>query len=284
MQLASVLFLSLRRSRWLRPASVHGRRVRWLTPPLAPPPPCSSTCRLPLAALLSRSPLEVSPIDQDARDQTKQNRFGLFGGRERRWWRSIEGGEEGDGELPSRAGCSRRRCGSLDLSLQTPLLSDSPLASLASHSAAAVMIRAFPVLLLLSLSTLLLLPVHGLYFHIVEGTRKCFIEEVPEDVLVLGRYTSPDFGKLSLNQAGYADGEKYAGIKVTVTDPRQDVLLTHDTSADGKFAFTSVVGGEHVVCLATNTSSWYGQTRTFVSCQAQIAIGRERLLVRRAAF
>jgi hypothetical protein len=132
-----------------------------------------------------------------------------------------------------------------------------------------MMIRAFPVLLLLSFISLLLLPVHGLYFHIVEGSRKCFIEEVPEDVLVVGRYTSPDFGKLNLNQAGYADGEKFAGIKVTVTDPRQDVLMTHDTSAEGKFGFTSVVGGEHVVCLATNTSSWYGQTRNFVSFEHQ---------------
>jgi len=116
--------------------------------------------------------------------------------------------------------------------------------------------------LLVALS--LVLPTSGLYFNVVEGSRKCFIEEVPEDVLVLGRYTSPDFGKLSLNQQGYADADNKAAIIATVTDPRNEVLLTHATGAEGKFGFTSVVGGEHVICLATNTSSWYGQTREFV--------------------
>lgn len=33
---------------------------------------------------------------------------------------------------------------------------------------------------------LLLNPVCGLYFHIAEGERKCFIEEIPDDTTVLG--------------------------------------------------------------------------------------------------
>lgn len=129
---------------------------------------------------------------------------------------------------------------------------------------------------LLLLSLLLVLPCFSsaFYFHITEGSKKCFIEEVPEDVLVMGKYTSPDHAKLNLNAAGYIDGERYAGIKVTVTDPRQEVLLTHDTTAEGRFGFTSVVGGEHVICIATNTSSWYGQNRNFVSGTQR---GTERL-------
>jgi hypothetical protein len=124
-------------------------------------------------------------------------------------------------------------------------------------------------LALVATSLLLLLsPVRGLYFQLVEGTKKCFIEEVPEDVLVMGKYTSPDFPKLNLNSnTGMPDTENWSAIRATVTDPRGEVLLVHDTTAEGRFGFTSAVGGEHVICLATNTSSWYGQSRTFVSTQ-----------------
>jgi hypothetical protein len=86
-----------------------------------------------------------------------------------------------------------------------------------------------------------------------------------QDVLVLGRYTSMDHSTLSLRDGRPDSDGLRSAIKVTVTDPRQDVLLTHDTTAEGKFAFTSVVGGEHLICLATNTTSWYGQQRNFVS-------------------
>ena len=82
---------------------------------------------------------------------------------------------------------------------------------------------------------------------------------------MLGRYTSMDHATLSLRDGRPDPDGLRSAIKVTVTDPRQDVLLTHDTTAEGKFAFTSVVGGEHLICLATNTTSWYGQQRNFVS-------------------
>jgi hypothetical protein len=97
--------------------------------------------------------------------------------------------------------------------------------------------------------------------------RTCVFVCVPpsQDVLVLGRYTSMDHATLSLRDGRPDPDGLRSAIKVTVTDPRQDVLLTHDTTAEGKFAFTSVVGGEHLICLATNTTSWYGQQRNFVS-------------------
>lgn len=30
--------------------------------------------------------------------------------------------------------------------------------------------------------------VHSLYFHIAETERKCFIEEIPDDTMVIGNY------------------------------------------------------------------------------------------------
>lgn len=127
-----------------------------------------------------------------------------------------------------------------------------------------VLRRCVVVCLVLSFLVQLIAPVCGLYFQVTEGSRKCFIEEVPEDVLVLGRYTSPDHARLNLNtQTGLPDTENWAAIRATVTDPRNEVLLVHDTTAEGRFGFTSMVGGEHIICIATNTSSWYGQSRSF---------------------
>ena len=34
---------------------------------------------------------------------------------------------------------------------------------------------------------------HAMYFHVIEGQQRCFIEEVPEGTLVIGTYANPDF-------------------------------------------------------------------------------------------
>ena len=42
------------------------------------------------------------------------------------------------------------------------------------------------------------------------------------------------------------------------------MITTHDTAAEGRFAFTSQMGGEHQICLRTTTMHWQGTQRTFV--------------------
>jgi len=132
--------------------------------------------------------------------------------------------------------------------------------------------RALLCAALVFLACTCMLPVHGVYFDLLEGQRRCFIEEVPEDVLVLGKYVSMDHSKLNLNAQGYVEPNHYAGIIATVTDPRSEQLLSHVMGGEGRFGFTSIVGGEHLICLATNTTSWFGQTRTF-RIQLQLDIG-----------
>ena len=40
------------------------------------------------------------------------------------------------------------------------------------------------------------LPVaQGLYFHIAETERKCFIEEIPDETMVIGKWWTLDFGR-----------------------------------------------------------------------------------------
>ena len=41
---------------------------------------------------------------------------------------------------------------------------------------------------ILAIGLLLIINVESLYFHIRETERKCFIEEVPDDTLVVGKW------------------------------------------------------------------------------------------------
>jgi hypothetical protein len=46
------------------------------------------------------------------------------------------------------------------------------------------------------------------------------------------------------------------GIKLWVNDPQGANLLSRVADTEGKFAFTSQVGGEHMVCFQTNGTRW----------------------------
>lgn len=111
---------------------------------------------------------------------------------------------------------------------------------------------------LIALLVCLLAPINAVYFMVTEGQERCFIEEVPEETLVVGRYKSPD--QVSASSGG---SNENTAVVVKVKNPNQEIVLTHVCDAEGRFAFTSHVGGEHLVCLSTNTSHWFGTTHKF---------------------
>lgn len=84
-------------------------------------------------------------------------------------------------------------------------------------------------------------PGAALHFMVKEGATRCFIEEVPSDVMVLAHYKNPD-------ASGAGDGQ---AIVVTIKDPTGEVILTQTATDEGRIAFTSHMGGEHLVCLGT---------------------------------
>jgi len=91
------------------------------------------------------------------------------------------------------------------------------------------------------------------YFLVDEGTRRCFLEEVPEDMLIVGRYHNLDWLLLSPSS-----------ISIEVHDSRSNVILHHETIEQGQFGFTSIIAGEHQICVtASSTPSSYGQMKTF---------------------
>eukprot|EP01114_Cavostelium_apophysatum_P020217 TRINITY_DN671_c0_g1_i1.p1 TRINITY_DN671_c0_g1~~TRINITY_DN671_c0_g1_i1.p1 ORF type:complete len:257 (+),score=53.79 TRINITY_DN671_c0_g1_i1:46-816(+) len=133
----------------------------------------------------------------------------------------------------------------------------------------------------------------SIYFILEDGQTRCFLEEIPKDTLVLGRFkaelqTEAKAGeqkKLSPVQfaqrgrkggprgipplpAGGAEEQQQmppgdVGIKVVVTDPEgHNTIPSRVTPLEGRFAFTSQLGGEHKMCFQTNTTGgWFGGKR-----------------------
>jgi hypothetical protein len=58
------------------------------------------------------------------------------------------------------------------------------------------------------------------------------------------------------NTQAYAD---YPGIgmHIEVKDPDNKVVLSKLSANDGKFTFVSHTPGEHVICLYSNSSTWF---------------------------
>ena len=65
--------------------------------------------------------------------------------------------------------------------------------------------------------------VQSLYFHIKETERKCFIEEVPDETLVVGKYKVQIFDK---DANDYLPTPHGIGMHVEVKDPEQKVILS----------------------------------------------------------
>uniref|UniRef100_A0AC34G5I1 GOLD domain-containing protein n=1 Tax=Panagrolaimus sp. ES5 TaxID=591445 RepID=A0AC34G5I1_9BILA len=62
----------------------------------------------------------------------------------------------------------------------------------------------------------------GLYFHIAETERKCFIEEIPDETMVIGNYKVQLYDP---NTKGYGDYPNI-GMHVEVKDPEEKVILS----------------------------------------------------------
>lgn len=48
-----------------------------------------------------------------------------------------------------------------------------------------------------------------------------------------------------------------------VTDPQGSMPLTRNLDASGRFALTSTLGGEYLLCFSTNSTRWFGQPKKF---------------------
>lgn len=82
----------------------------------------------------------------------------------------------------------------------------------------------------------------GFFFYVKQGPPRCFIEEVPEDTTIVVSYTVPD-------------RTPEAGTMIEVKDPSGRVVKKQDCDVEGKFVYTTAVGGEHQFCMGVNTKT-----------------------------
>ncbi|XP_074642366.1 transmembrane emp24 domain-containing protein 4-like isoform X1 [Tubulanus polymorphus] len=117
------------------------------------------------------------------------------------------------------------------------------------------------------LSLILVSSVSGLYFHIGETEKKCFIEEIPEETMVVGKYKVELLDKASNT---YVQTSGSFGMHVLIKDPEEKDLLSRTYAAEGRFTFTSHSSGEHQVCLHSNSTAWFGGGQLRVHLDVQV--------------
>jgi len=110
--------------------------------------------------------------------------------------------------------------------------------------------------MLIKLVILLVCAVHmcsGVYFYIGERERKCFIEELPEDIMVTGKYKAQFYDK---NTNTYIVSPPGMGMHVSIKDPDSKVILDKTYGSEGAFTFTTHTPGEQQICIGSNSTKW----------------------------
>ncbi|KAG8141158.1 putative Transmembrane emp24 domain-containing protein [Naja naja] len=91
----------------------------------------------------------------------------------------------------------------------------------------------------------------GLYFHIGETEKRCFIEEIPDETMVIGNYRTQLWDKQA---EAFLPSTPGLGMFVEVRDPDSKVILSRQYGSEGRFTFTSHTPGEHQICLHSNST------------------------------
>lgn len=108
---------------------------------------------------------------------------------------------------------------------------------------------------------------YGLYFHIGETERKCFIEEIPDETNVIVNYKVELFDPRS---GGFMPSSPGIGMHVEIKDPDDKMLLSRVYSSEGRISFTSHTPGEHVICMYSNSSAWFSGSQLRVHLDIQV--------------
>ncbi|XP_016939679.1 transmembrane emp24 domain-containing protein eca [Drosophila suzukii] len=107
----------------------------------------------------------------------------------------------------------------------------------------------------------------GLYFHISETERKCFIEEVPDETTVIVNYKVELYDPRS---NGFMPSSPGIGMHVEVRDSDDKIVLSRVYSSQGRISFTSHTPGEHVICMYSNSTAWFSGAQLRVHLDIQV--------------
>ncbi|XP_061091428.1 transmembrane emp24 domain-containing protein 9-like [Conger conger] len=93
----------------------------------------------------------------------------------------------------------------------------------------------------------------ALYFHIGETEKKCFIEEIPDETMIIGNYRTQLYDK---QKEEYLPATQGLGMFVEVKGPDEKVILSRHYGSEGRFTLASHTPGEHQICLHSNSSKF----------------------------
>ncbi|KAK9313480.1 emp24/gp25L/p24 family/GOLD-domain-containing protein [Lipomyces starkeyi] len=120
--------------------------------------------------------------------------------------------------------------------------------------------------------------VEGLYFYLEGSERKCFLEELPQDTLVVGFYNAEEF----VPETNVFVQPATLGVQITVEEvfDNNHRVVNQRGAAKGKFTFTAADSGEHRICFQTNVggSGWF--SRQAVRVNLDIAVGETGILAK----
>ncbi|KDN52291.1 hypothetical protein K437DRAFT_254491 [Tilletiaria anomala UBC 951] len=110
----------------------------------------------------------------------------------------------------------------------------------------------------------------AVYFYMESGGKKCFIEELPNDTVVVGHYMAEEWDQQESKFVMHED----LGIKIAIKEMTTEHVLTSSRGpSEGKFAFTSHESGDHQICLTTDYTESHRRSQGQVRMHLDIIIG-----------
>ncbi|KAI9365863.1 emp24/gp25L/p24 family/GOLD-domain-containing protein [Pilaira anomala] len=99
----------------------------------------------------------------------------------------------------------------------------------------------------------------ALYFYLEGSEKKCFIEDLPKETMVILVYSSEQF---SAAQNVWVEN-KDLKIEITVEElPQGYRIVDNKGDSSGRFSFTSSESGDHSICISAASNSWFDNSKT----------------------
>ncbi|KAK1904077.1 Transmembrane emp24 domain containing protein 9 [Dissostichus eleginoides] len=93
--------------------------------------------------------------------------------------------------------------------------------------------------------------VSSLYFHMGDTERKCFMEKIPNETMLIGNYRTRLFDG---QRDEYLPVSQNITLSVQFKDPNDKLVLSRSHGSEGSFRFRSKEPGGYQICLQANCS------------------------------
>ncbi|XP_041800331.1 transmembrane emp24 domain-containing protein 9-like [Chelmon rostratus] len=93
--------------------------------------------------------------------------------------------------------------------------------------------------------------VSSLYFHLGQTEKKCFLQEIPDDTMLVGNFQTQLYDE---QKADYLPSNQDLWMFVEAKDPDDKLVLSRSYVSQGTFRFTTLYPGRYQICLQSDPS------------------------------